>query len=107
MAANDITGESGSMKIRPDRRAFGKAVLAGILAGPAAMSSVVQAAAANQSEAKDNCMKLALALQPSNEQKWILARQIGVNHAIVSVNRVLNRIKREKYLDTLVKLNSI
>jgi mannonate dehydratase len=51
-------------------------------------------------------MKLALALQPGNEQKWILARQIGVNHAIVSVNRVLTRIKREKYLDTLTKIKS-
>jgi mannonate dehydratase len=106
MAANNITRESGSMEIRPDRRSFGKAVLAGILAGSGAMSSIAQVAASNRSEVVDNGMKLALTLQPGNEQKWMLARQIGVNHAIVSVNRVLTRVKREKYLDTLTKIKA-
>ena len=44
MTINDVTRESERTQIRPGRRAFGKAVLAGILAGPAAMSSIVQAA---------------------------------------------------------------
>ena len=106
MAADKVTRESERIEIRPDRRAFGKAVLAGILTGPVAMSSHVQAATSSRSGAADEGMKLALALQPSNEQRWMLARQIGVNHAIVSVNRVLTRIKRENYLDTLTKIKA-
>jgi mannonate dehydratase len=106
MAAKEVSGESERTRIRPDRRAFGKAVLAGILAGPAAMSSVARATASSRSGAVDEGMKLALTLQPSNEQRWMLARQIGVNHAIVSVNRVLTRIRREKYLDTLTKIKA-
>ena len=106
MVLNEVTRESERTQIKPDRRAFGKAVLAGILAGPAAMSSIAQEATSNRSRAEDHGMKLALTLQPSNQQRWILARQIGVNHAIVSVNRVLTRIKREKYLDTLTKIKA-
>jgi mannonate dehydratase len=106
MAANELTREPERTQIRPDRRAFGKAVLAGILAGPAAVSFVAQAAASNRSGATDKGMKLALALRPTDKQRWILARQIGVNHAIVSVNRVLTRIEPEKYLDTLTKIKA-
>ena len=110
MAAKEITRESERTQIRPDRRAFGKAVLAGILAGPAALSSITRAADEQlpsiRPGAVDQGMKLALALQPGDQQRWILARQIGVNHAIVSVNRVLTKIKREKYLDTLMKIKA-
>lgn len=107
MTTNE-TGESERTRIRPDRRAFGKAVLAGILAGPAALSSMTQAAKrpSSRSGAGDKGMKLALMLGPEDEERWILARQIGVNHAIVSLSRVLNRTKPEQYLDTLTKIKA-
>jgi len=110
MAANEVIRESEHIQIRPNRRAFGKAVLAGILSGPAALSSITRAdddlPPSSRSGAEDHGMKLALSLQTGNQQRWILARQIGVNHAIVSANRVLSRIKREKYLDALTKLKA-
>jgi mannonate dehydratase len=106
MAANEIAGESEHAQIRPDRRTFGKAVLAGILAGPAAMSSIAQATTSSRSGAGDEGMKLALMLRPENKERWVLARQIGVNHAIVSLSRVLYRTKPEQYLDTLTKIKA-
>jgi mannonate dehydratase len=110
MPTKKITIESEHTQIRTDRRAFGKAVLAGILAGPAALSSITQAAndqlPSSSSGAADMGMKLALMLPPENEDRWILARQIGVNHAIVSLNRVLYRTKPEQYLETLAKLKA-
>jgi mannonate dehydratase len=110
MAAKKITGTSERIKIRPDRRAFGKAVLAGVLAGPAALSSIAQAAKeqppSSPAEPSDEGMKLALMLPPENEDRWTLARQIGVNYAIVSLNRVLNRTKPEQYLDAIAKIKA-
>ena len=92
---------------RPDRRAFGKAVLAGILSGPAALSSVAQADKDRPPlDSEGPCMKLALMLRPDDQDRWILARQIGVNHAIVSVSRVLFRTAPEKYLDTLTNIKA-
>ena len=82
---------------RPDRRAFGKAVLAGLLSGPAVLSSVARANRAQPpSDSEGPCMKLALMLQPGDRDRWVLARQIGVNHAIVPVSRVLGKIARDK-----------
>jgi len=96
--------------MKPNRRAFGKAVLAGILAGPAVMSSITQAAKeqrpSSRSEAGDRGMKLALMLRPENQDRWVLARQIGVNHAIVPLSKELEKVTRDKYLDTLTKIKA-
>jgi mannonate dehydratase len=51
-------------------------------------------------------MKLALMLGPEDRDRWTLARQIGVNHAIVSLSRVLNRTRRDEYVDALRRLKS-
>ncbi len=51
-------------------------------------------------------MKLALMLDMRNKERWILARQIGVNHAIVPASRVLTRIKRDRYFETLAKMKN-
>lgn len=51
-------------------------------------------------------MKLALMLDMRNKERWILARQIGVNHAIVPASRVLTRVTRDQYLDTLAKMKA-
>ena len=110
MAAKKITRESECTQIRPDRRAFGKAVLAGILAGPAAMSSIARAAKeqrpSSRSGAGDRGMKLALMLRPENRDRWVLARQIGVNHAIVPLSKELEKVTRDRYLDTLTKIKA-
>src|SRR4030042_378509 len=76
MTSNEITGESERIPIRPGRRAFGKAVLAGILAGPTAMSSIVQAAKeqrpSSRSGAGGRGMKVALMLRPENQDMWVM-----------------------------------
>ncbi len=51
-------------------------------------------------------IKLALMLPVDEPQRWKLARQIGVNHAIVPVSRVLTKITRDKYLDALAKIKA-
>jgi len=110
MTTNEITRESERIQIMPDRRAFGKAVLAGILAGPAAMSSIARAAKeqrpSSRSEASDRGMKLALMLRPENQDRWVLAKQIGVNHAIVPLSIELEKVTRDRYLDTLTKIKA-
>lgn len=120
MATNKMTRESKQIPLKPSRRAFGKAILAGVLGGPAVLSSVAQTAeaqlpsdkktrgsrslAATRKEGKG--MKLALMLDMRNKERWILARQIGVNHAIVPASRVLTRVTRDRYLDTLAKMKA-
>jgi len=121
MATNKITRESKLIALKPSRRAFGKAILAGVLGGPAVLSSVAQTAeeqlpsdkktrgslsfAATRKGRKG--MKLALMLDMRNKERWILARQIGVNHAIVPASRTLTRVTRDQYLDTLVKMKAV
>ncbi|MBL7187079.1 MAG: mannonate dehydratase [Phycisphaerae bacterium] len=51
-------------------------------------------------------MKLALMLRPEDKDRWVLARQIGVNHAIVSLSSVLDKITRDEYLDTLRQIKA-
>jgi mannonate dehydratase len=110
MTTYEITRESQRTQIMPDRRAFGKVVLAGILAGPAALSSIAQASkeqrSSSRSGAGDRGMKLALMLRPENQDRWVLARQIGVNHAIVPLSRELEKVTRDRYLDTLTKIKA-
>jgi len=95
---------------KPDRRTFGKAILTGLLGGPAVLDSVQRTAcrlnAVHNSPLGDEGMKLALMLDMQNQERWVLARQIGVNHAIVPVNRVLDKIKPDQYLDTLTKIKA-
>jgi len=120
MAINKIIKKSKLTPPKPSRRNFGKAVLAGILGGPAALSSIAQTTeeqltvdnqtGGSRSHAIDGKgergMKLALTLDMRNKERWILARQIGVNHAIVPASRVLTRIKRDRYLETLAKMKA-
>lgn len=116
MPTSKMTKESEQTSLRPDRRTFGKAVLAGALGGAAAFSPVAEAAKESRpsdkktpdsrSRAGDRGMKLALMLRPENPQSWVLASQIGVNHAIVPLSAVLEKINRQDYLDTLTKIKT-
>jgi len=110
MTINRRTRESEQQSIKSNRRAFGKAVLAGVLGGPAVLSSISQRAYGRSSQAvsgkKGQGMKLALMLDARNKERWILARQIGVNHAIVPVSRELRRVTRDRYVEALAKLKA-
>lgn len=116
MPSSKIIIESERMSRKPDRRTFGKAVVAGLLGGPTVLSSVAQTARGQlpsdektrggRSRGGDRGMKLALMLRPENPENRVLAHQIGVNHAIVPLSGVLGKITREKYFDTLVKIKA-
>ena len=116
MTTNKITREFERITPKPDRRTFGKVVLASVLGGPALLSSIAQTAEeelpsekktrGRSSHAGEQGMKLALMLRPENQERWILARQIGVNHAIVPVSRVLHKITRDRYRDTLARIKA-
>ncbi len=104
------TTESDRKTLKANRRAFGKAVLAGVLGGPIVLPSIIQNAQGSSSpaisEKRGKGMKLALMLDSRNKDRWTLARQIGVNHAIVPVSRVLRRVTRDRYVETLVKIKA-
>jgi mannonate dehydratase len=110
---NNIIRKSDRTSLTPDRRTFGKAVLAGFLGGPAVLSSIAEASKepdqktrGSRSLEADRGMKLALMLRPENPETWVLARQIGVNHAIVPLSKELEKVTRDKYLDTLTKIKT-
>lgn len=98
--------QKSQTKTKLNRRAFGKAVMAGAVSGPIAASAVIGAGEApipskKRMQASRSGIKLALMLRPEEKQRWVLARQIGIGHAIVPLSSVLNRISRDEYLDTL------
>ena len=110
MAINERTKEFKQGPPKSDRRTFVKAILAGVIGGPSVLSSISQRAQGISSPAvageKGQGMKLALMLDARNKERWILARQIGVNHAIVPVNRELRRVTRDRYFETLAKIKA-
>ena len=110
MAIIRRTKKSEENPLKTNRRAFGKAVLAGVLGGPAVLSTISQQAhginSPAVSEKRGQGIKLALMLDSRNKERWTLALQIGVNHAIVPVSRVLRRITRDRYFEALVKIKA-
>ncbi|MDT8302772.1 MAG: mannonate dehydratase [Sedimentisphaerales bacterium] len=110
MEVNRKTKESKKNPLKTNRRAFGKTLLAGVIGGPAALSSISQKAQGITSPAvfgtRGRGIKLALMLDIRDKERCILARQIGVNHAIVSANRALRRIPRDQYANALAKLKA-
>ncbi len=83
-------GESAQAGPDPHRRAFGKAVLTGVLAGPAMLSGAGRAAAAERSVTKKtrpSAIKLALQMgaNPSQED-LLLVKQLGVEYVTLWVN---------------------
>ncbi len=51
-------------------------------------------------------VQLAEILNPGQKQRIRLARQIGINHAIVSVDSALRRVERAQYGETLAKIKA-
>jgi mannonate dehydratase len=110
MEVNRRTKETKENPLKTNRRAFGKTLLTGVLGGPAILSFISQRAQGinppTASRKRGRGIKLALMLDIQNKERCILARQIGVNHAIVSVNRTLRRIPRDQYAEALAKLKA-
>jgi mannonate dehydratase len=82
-----------------------------MLAGAGA-ASVLPAVATSEDRGPDAAgtgkkgLKLALMLSTDETLRWRLARQIGVDHAIVPVSRILRRVAQEKYRDVLAKMKA-
>jgi mannonate dehydratase len=51
-------------------------------------------------------MKLAELFRPGQDQRLRLARQIGISHAIVGVSTALSEVRRDRYVETLLKINA-
>ncbi len=51
-------------------------------------------------------IKLALIHEPHQESRFKLARQMGIDHAIVGVAGELSKVRREQYLDTLAGIQT-
>ncbi len=51
-------------------------------------------------------IKLALILGPGETARFRLARQMGVNHAIVGVEGALSKVRPDQYVDTLAKIKA-
>lgn len=49
-------------------------------------------------------IQLSEILNPGEQSRWKLAKQVGVNHAIVSVNNTMAKVPRDKYVETLAKI---
>ncbi len=87
--------------------------LAGTLAG-AAGAGVARAARRVRAVSKGpksagvhrGTVQLAELFTPGEDSKLKLARQVGVTHAIVMVNRVLNQTTRDRYLEALKKIKA-
>jgi len=106
MIRNMSIRKSEQKLFKPGRRTFGKALLASAICGPTLLSSTEQNVQGNTTLKSEHGIKLALMLDIRNKERCTLARQIGVKHAIVSVNRVLRRITRDQYVETLGKIKS-
>lgn len=51
-------------------------------------------------------MQLAELFGPGQDQRFRLAKQIGINHAIAGVSGPLSRVSRDRYVETLEKLKA-
>lgn len=51
-------------------------------------------------------IKLTEVLNPGQTQRLRLARQIGLNYAIVGVSSALSKVRREQYVEALTKIKS-
>ncbi|MDX2267872.1 MAG: mannonate dehydratase [Bryobacter sp.] len=43
---------------------------------------------------------------PDENERWKIAKQLGLNHAIVGVSGVLAKVRREQYAEELIRLHS-
>ncbi len=91
------------------RRDYIQGTLAGLAAagaGKASRRAKAGSKSGGNSGARRGTIQLAELFLPGEESKLRLARQVGVTHAIVTVNRILNEISRERYLEALKKIKA-
>ena len=90
------------------RRHCIQGALAGLAgAGVATVSPVEAASSARETASPDRgSIKLAELFGPGEHSKLRLARQIGIEHAIVGVSSALSRVTRDRYEETLEKIRA-
>jgi mannonate dehydratase len=88
------------------RRDCIQGTLAGLAAAVVSRAPRVRAASrAPSTERPDRgSIKLAEVLGLGQESQWRLARQVGINHAIVGVEGALRKVGRDQYEETLAKI---
>jgi mannonate dehydratase len=90
-----------------DRRHALQGALATLAAGSLARTARQAATGVRRRVSnKPGGIKLALIQEAHPNWRFKLARQMGVNHAIVSVAKELSRVPREQYLDTLARIQA-
>ena len=102
-----LEGEEEMTKIT--RRDCIQGTLAGLAAAVVSGAPRVQAASRAPETARParGAIKLAEVFGPGEESKLRLARQIGINHAIVGVLDALSRVPRDRYVETLEKIKDV
>ncbi len=60
----------------------------------------------NMNSAKAKGMKLAELFRPGETRRFRLAKQVGINHAIVTVSYALNAVRRDCYAAELAKIKA-
>jgi mannonate dehydratase len=90
-----------------NRRHALQGALATLAAGSMAGAASLASTGARRPEAsKFAGIKLALIQGPHPDSRTRLARQIGVNHAIVEVSGELSKVQRTQYPDTLARIQA-
>src|SRR5260370_36868129 len=78
-------------------------MLAGAGLAPSGMS---QSQASPQRQSRSAGIQLALMLAPGQHDRFRLARQIGVDHAIVGVSQALRSVAKTEYAAELRKIKA-
>jgi mannonate dehydratase len=75
-------------------------------AAAASAAAAVSPLLATTPKPKKPGIKFTEIFGPDEPERWKIAKQLGLNHAIVGVSGVLGKVRREDYADTLIKLHS-
>jgi mannonate dehydratase len=79
----------------------------GCIGGTLAMLAGAGAASSKPAPKSNQAgIKLALILGPGQNDRFRLARQIGVTHAIAGVTGALSKVRRSEYVDTLARIKA-
>jgi mannonate dehydratase len=90
---------------RMNRREHIKGMLAGLTAATVSPGATgIPATSARQ--VRTSRIQLAELFGPVVDSKVRLARQVGVSHAIVGVSGALSKVSRDRYVETLEKINA-
>lgn len=75
-------------------------------AGAGAIAALPEASSSKPVPAKKGEIQLTEVFQYDQKDRWKLAKQIGVNRAIIGVNKALSSVSSDKYVDVLGKIKA-